>query len=124
MNAKERFVDSAFDVLGRIEVVLTRLSHKEFSSTVAYDLYGSVRDIKFAGVSFSYNDVVDALWLMEKLLLSIRTNAIKYDMDMVDCFIEFSNCVSELVSDTFDDEIIVDDYYVNDALIGCMPRQM
>ena len=124
MNAKKRFADSASDVIGRIEGVLTRLSHKEFTTTTAYDLYGCVRDIKSAGVDFAYDDIVDSLWLMEKLLLSMLTNVIRYDMEMVDCFIEFSNCVSELVSVTFDDEILMEEYYVSEVLVGCLPRKM
>lgn len=123
MNVKEKFIDNAFDVLERIEVVLVRLPQGEFSSTVAYELFGCVNDIKTAGATFLYSDIVDSLWLMEKVLLSMHSNAIGFDVEMIDCFIEFSNCVSELMSGVFDDETIIDDIN-DDVLVGCAPRQM
>ena len=119
MRAKEEFAASIRPHLACIEAALLRLSDKEFSETYAYDLFGRVCDVKIAGKLVTFDDIVDVLRLMERVLLNMQFDEIGIDMKMVDCFIEFSHCVSELMSDAFDDEVLLDECCHNGVLIDC-----
>lgn len=111
VDARVRFATDVRHVLVRMEVLLLGFSAEEFSGTDVYELFGCVRDIKTAGASFSLDDVVTSMRLMEGVLLSMRCYEIGFDKDVVDCFIDFSDCVGDLMSDDFGDEATIIDGY-------------
>jgi chemotaxis protein histidine kinase CheA len=122
MRAKEEFAASIRPHLASIEVALLRLPDKEFQETYAYDLFGRVCDLKVAGKRVSYNDIVDVLKLMEQVLLCMQLDTISINMKLVDCFIEFGHCVSELMCDVFDDEALIEDCLGYGNFAGCTYR--
>jgi chemotaxis protein histidine kinase CheA len=122
MRAKEEFAASIRPHIAAIEAALLRLPDKEFQETYAYDLFGRVCDIKVAGKSFSYDDIVDVLKLMERVLMCMQLDKIGIDMKLVECFIEFGQCVSELMSDVFDDEALIEECWEYIDFVGCTYR--